>query len=140
MSHLQPSPRHHTAGGTSSIRITTSLQQHPDLPLNNWPGKRVPFSATAVCGTCMHRAAHLMLRLFLNGLLLLTVHYLFMAPTHTFVHAAKKKKKKSSRRICTLAERGKNTHIHAALDGADLFIYLFICREPCDHIYGAGAV
>ena len=30
-----------------------------------------------------------MLRLFLNGRILLIVHYLFMAPTHTFVYAAK---------------------------------------------------
>jgi len=37
---------------------------------------------------CVKRAAHLMLRLFLNGL---RDHYLFMAPTHTFVDAAKPK-------------------------------------------------
>lgn len=75
---------------------------HPKQPehlcLGNWLGKRFCFSSTTVCMQACVDLAHLMLRLFLNGLLLAAVHYLFMAPTHTLEHAAEKKPRKGRKK------------------------------------------
>lgn len=105
---------------------------HPKQPehlcLGNWLGKRFCFSSTTVCMQACVDLAHLMLRLFLNGLLLAAVHYLFMAPTHTLEHAAEKKPRKVEKKggggsiikplRCTLA--GKRAHITRTMhDGGD---------------------
>lgn len=80
-----------------------------------------------------------MLRLFLNGLLLAAVHYLFMAPTHTFEHAAEKKASKGEKERnsinnahrCTLAL--KRAHITRKTDDGEIS-----GEDVRYNIYGAG--
>lgn len=62
---------------SSSLAITTS-------PQHSYVDNYRPSSFTVTSQACTVWIAHLMLRLFFNGPTLLIVHYLFMAPTHTF--------------------------------------------------------